>query len=107
MFHRKGGFHIKTKTISFELPLGVFSALRKTPEELKNDIRIVAAVKWYEMGQISQEEASEIAGLCREDFSMELARFNVSPFQYTADEVLKEAGLYPTKTCFKKIIIIL
>ncbi len=83
---------MKTKTISFDLPLGVFSALRKTPEEFKKDIRIVAAIKWYEMGQISQEKASEIAGLCREDFLMELARFTVSPFQYTADEVLKEAG---------------
>jgi predicted HTH domain antitoxin len=92
MLNRQGDFHMKTKTISFDLPLGVFSALRKTPEELKKDIRIVAAVKWYEMGQISQEKASEIAGLCREDFLMELARFNVSPFQYTADEVLEEAG---------------
>jgi predicted HTH domain antitoxin len=44
------------------------------------------------MGQISQEKASEIAGLCREDFLIELTRFNVSSFQYTAGEVLKEAG---------------
>ena len=83
---------METRTISLELPVGVFSALRRTPEELKNDIRVVAAVKWYEMGQISQEKASEIAGLCREDFLLALASFNVSPFQYTASEMLEEAG---------------
>ena len=83
---------METRTVSFELPVGVFSALRKTPEELQKDIRIIAAVKWYEMGQISQEKAAEIAGLCREDFLMELSKFNVSPFQYTANELLEEAG---------------
>ncbi|MCF8105968.1 MAG: UPF0175 family protein [Desulfohalobiaceae bacterium] len=83
---------METRTVSFDLPVGVFSALRKTPDELKRDIRVIAAVKWYEMGQISQEKAAEIAGLCRENFLMELSKFNVTPFQYTASEVLEEAG---------------
>ena len=83
---------MNTKTINMTLPLGVFSALKKTPDEFANDIRLTAAVKWYEMGVISQEKAAEIAGLCREDFLMSLSRFRVSPFQYTAEEVLQEAG---------------
>lgn len=83
---------METRTVFFELPVGVFSALSKTPDELQRDMRVIAAVKWYEMGHISQEKAAEIAGLCREDFLMELSKFNVSPFQYTASEVLKEAG---------------
>ena len=74
------------------MSLGVFSALRKTPDEFAGDLRIAAAVKWYEMGLVSQENAAEIAGLCREDFLMSLSRFNVSPFQYHATEVLREAG---------------
>lgn len=83
---------METITVSFDLPMGAFSALRKTPEEFERDIRIIAAVKWYEIGQISQEKASEIAGMCREDFLLELVKFKVSPFQYSADEVLKESG---------------
>ncbi len=83
---------MNTKTINITLPLGVFSALKKTPDEFANAIRLTAAVKWYEMGVISQEKAAEIAGLCREDFLMSLSRFRVSPFQYTAEEVLQEAG---------------
>ena len=83
---------MNTKTIKITLPLKVFSALKKTPTEFSKDIRLTAAVKWYEMGVISQEKAAEIAGLCREDFLMSLLRYRVSPFQYTAEEVLQEAG---------------
>ena len=74
------------------MPLGVFSALRKTPEEFSTDLRLTAAVKWYEMGIVSQERAAEVAGMHREDFLLALARFMVSPFQYSAEEVLREAG---------------
>ncbi len=83
---------METRTITLDLPVGVFSALRKSSEEFERDIRITAAVKWFEMGMISQEKASEIAGMCREDFLMELSKYNISPFQYSADEILKEAG---------------
>ncbi|MFO7717312.1 MAG: UPF0175 family protein [Thermodesulfobacteriota bacterium] len=83
---------METRTISLDLPVGVFSALRKTPDEMQKDIRLLAAVKWYELGQVSQEKAAEIAGMCREDFVFALSRFNVSPFQYTTEEILHESG---------------
>jgi predicted HTH domain antitoxin len=86
------GEGMESRRIVLELPLGVFSALRKTPEEFSNELRLAAAVKWYEMGMLSQERAAETAGLCREDFLMALNRFNVSPFQYSAREALGEAG---------------
>ena len=47
---------MRTKTISLKLPLSVFSALRKTPVEFSDEIRLTAAVKWYEMGIVSQEK---------------------------------------------------
>jgi predicted HTH domain antitoxin len=83
---------MESRRIVLDLPLGVFSALRKTPEEFSNELRLAAAVKWYEMGMLSQEKAAETAGLCREDFLMALPRFKVSPFQYSSDEILDEAG---------------
>ena len=95
MWHRKRKkeeHKMRTKTISLKLPLSVFSALRKTPVEFSEEIRLAAAVKWYEMGVVSQEKASEIAGMNREDFLLALSKFNVSPFQYSAEDVLQEAG---------------
>lgn len=76
--------------LKFDMPEGAFSALRKSPEEFTKELRLTAAVKWYEMGMISQEKAAEIAGLTRADFIFSLFRFNVSPFQYTVEEIEEE-----------------
>ncbi|MBI3813867.1 MAG: UPF0175 family protein [Nitrospinae bacterium] len=76
--------------IKIDMPEGVFSAVRKSPSEFVSEMRLAAAVKWYELGIVSQEKAAEIAGLGRADFIFSLARFNVSPFQYTADEIEEE-----------------
>ena len=83
---------IRTKKITLELPIESLSVFRQTSEEFASALRLTAAVKWYEMGLVSQEKAAEIAGLNRMDFVLSLARYNVSPFQYSAEEVLKEAG---------------
>lgn len=76
--------------LQLDMPEGAFSALRKEPAEFTKELRLAAAVKWYEMGIVSQEKAAEIAGLSRSEFISALARFKVSPFQYTADEIEKE-----------------
>ena len=76
--------------LTFELPDDVFSALRKKPEDFLKELRLAAAVKWYEMGVISQEKAAEIAGVSRQAFIESLAKFNVSPFQYDEEELEEE-----------------
>ena len=76
--------------LKLEMPDGAFSALHKSPDEFGREMRIVAAVKWYEMAVISQEKAAEIAGLSRVDFMGALGRLKVSPFQYSSQEVLAE-----------------
>jgi predicted HTH domain antitoxin len=55
-------------------------------------MRIAAAVKWYELGKISQGKAAEIAGLSRAAFIDALSRFQVSPFQYSAEELAEEVA---------------
>jgi len=76
--------------LTIDMPESVFSAIRKSPSEFAAEMRLAAAVKWYEMGVVSQEKAAEIAGLTRADFIFSLARFSVSPFQSTSDEITED-----------------
>jgi predicted HTH domain antitoxin len=67
-------------TVTLELPVEVFSALRRSPEEFGQDLRLAAAIYWYQRAQVSQEKAAQIAGLDRTDFLMALAREGVDAF---------------------------
>ena len=78
------------KTVSIDFPESVFSALRKKPDEFVQEMRIAAAIKWYELGEISQGNAAEIAGLNRSEFIDALSRYKVSPIKYNADKLAEE-----------------
>lgn len=44
------------------------SALRSNPETFVKEMRLAAAVKWYEVGIVSQSKGSQIAGVSRHEF---------------------------------------
>jgi len=74
-------------TISLELPETIFSSRRKSPEEFVQEMRLVAAIKWYEMGEISQSKAAEIAGISRAELLEAFAHYKVDFMQYSEAEL--------------------
>lgn len=81
---------VTMQTVSINLPDNVFASVRKDPGEFAQAMRLAAVVKWYEIGEVSQGRAAEIAGLSRADFITALSQFHVTPFQYTAAELEAE-----------------
>ena len=78
------------RRVTIEFPDEALAALGAGPEELADEMRLAAAVIWYEQRRISQERAAEIAGLSRVTFIDALARFGVSPIQYDPGELADE-----------------
>lgn len=81
-----------SKTIKIEISDDVFLGLQKEPGELGVELRLAAAVKWYETGKISQDKAAEIAGVSRAEFIASLEQFSVSAIQETVEEIIEESG---------------
>ena len=76
--------------ITIEFPEGVFSAVRRSPQEFVREMRIAAALLWYSQGEISQSKGAEIAGTSRARFIDELARRRIPLVQATLDELREE-----------------
>ncbi len=73
--------------LEIDVPESAFSALRQAPGELAASMRLMAAIKWYETGMLSQERAAELAGQSRQEFLLSMSRVGVSPFQGVDDDL--------------------
>lgn len=77
--------------LTIDMPEGALAALHQDPGQFVRELRLAAAVKWYEMRRISQGRAAEIAGVSRSEFIAALSQFGVSPFQEEATEIIEAA----------------
>ena len=61
-----------------------------TRAELDHHLRLMAALKMFELGQISSGKAAELVGMTRVDFLQTCGRYRVSVFNYPPDEAEAE-----------------
>jgi predicted HTH domain antitoxin len=78
------------KKVTLECPDDFELAVQTTPEELEAQIRLMAALKMFELGKLSSGKAAELAGLPRVEFFEMCGRYRVSVFNYTPEELEAE-----------------
>ena len=76
--------------IVLEIPEEIMISLKETPSELSRDIRMLAAVKLYEMGRLSSGRAAQLAGLPKVSFLQSLSRFGVPIFGLSSEELKRD-----------------
>ena len=76
--------------MTLEYPKGLELAVQTTPEELNEQIRLMAALKMFELGKLSSGKAAELAGMSRVAFLEQCGRYRVSVFNYPPEELEAE-----------------
>ena len=79
-----------TRKLKIKYPSGFEQAIHMTKDEMEQHIRLMAALKMFELGKISSGKAAELAGISRTDFLETCARYCISVFNYPSDEVESE-----------------
>jgi predicted HTH domain antitoxin len=79
--------------VGFDIDPQVLASLHQDTGEFVREMRIAAAVKWYELHRLSQGRAAEVAGLSRAEFLDALGRYRVTPFQQTTDDLVADVAV--------------
>ncbi len=70
-----------TRQIVRDIPETVLLAERTDEATFAQEMRILAAIKLYELGRLSSGRAAELAGMSRVEFLVTLGRYKVFPFE--------------------------
>ena len=68
-------------------------ALRMKPHEIAAELRLMAAIKLFELGKLSSGSAAQLAGIPRVVFLLRLADYRVDTFRLTEEELQRETRL--------------
>ena len=79
--------------ITITLPEEMANALQVSADNVGDEVRMLAAVKLFEMGRMSSGAAANLAGIPRIEFLHRLSAYGVSAFDTTEEELRNEANL--------------
>jgi predicted HTH domain antitoxin len=77
-------------TVHVEIPDETLISLKQDAESFSRDLRLLAAVKLFELGKLSSGRAAQLSGMSRVEFLAVLGRYRVSPFALTSEELAQD-----------------
>ena len=78
------------KTLTVPYPNNFELAISTTTEELEAQVRLMAALKMFELGKLSSGKAAELAGMSRTEFYEMCGRYRVSILNYDPEDLESE-----------------
>jgi predicted HTH domain antitoxin len=76
--------------IQVDIPDSTLASLKTDPVSFGRDLKVLAAVKLFELGKLSSGSAAQLAGMTRVEFLLRLQQYQVSPFQTTEEELRQD-----------------
>jgi predicted HTH domain antitoxin len=76
--------------ISFEIPDSFLLSMNQTQEEFTEKVRLTIALELFRSHKLSFGKASELTGLSKELFKLELFRRNIPLIDYSPADLEKE-----------------
>jgi predicted HTH domain antitoxin len=73
--------------LTIEFPDGLETAVSMTKQEFAAEVRLMAALKMFELGKLSSGKAAQLAGISRVEFFELCGRYQVSIMNYSGNEI--------------------
>lgn len=89
-FPRELAYHVAMAFLTIPYSEDLLLAMGRSPEQLERELRLLLAVKLFELRRVSGGKAAEVAGMSKLEFLDEVARLGVPTINLEEDQLKDE-----------------